>query len=267
MHFFCDMKWSLYSSFTVHSLLAPLVFSSCSISSAYSLRWKWSQGLPHSISGSKTPWLNVSKQWMNRKRIGFLTDYIVITPKRLQNVQWKCFNSGWKPLVARWILTLWHPGGWMTFFGVFWFELRTKQNKRYKSASMLNIRHGINRYLQETRPDMDIVKDPEFKTSNKHFKAISKDLKRSGKGDIDHHNPVTDTDLKKCYEYFASAFDSNTTTAEGILWCGAPSHTQGQIKHPDPHCRPLQSDGRLIWSQVCSLSSFPRCRYSILRKH
>jgi hypothetical protein len=75
-----------------------------------------------------------------------------------------------------------------------------------------------DRHLQEARPGMNIVKDLAFKTSNRHFQAISKDLKRSGKGNTDHHEPLTDTDLSKCYEYFASSFKNNVTLREKVYF-------------------------------------------------
>ena len=33
----------------------------------------------------------------------------------------------------------------------FWLEVRTKKKERYKGASMMNIRNGLNRHLQEVR--------------------------------------------------------------------------------------------------------------------
>lgn len=56
----------------------------------------------------------------------------------------------------------------------FWLEARTKENEQYKSTSLINIRHGLNRFIQESRDDIDIIKDKEFRESNRHFKAMLK---------------------------------------------------------------------------------------------
>ena len=105
----------------------------------------------------------------------------------------------------------------------FWLEVRTKKKERYKGASMMNIRNGLNRHLQEVRENqladddntrfIDIMNDVAFKGSNRIFTAMIKELKRTGKGDIKHHDRITDVDLRKCYEYF----QANTQTSARAL--------------------------------------------------
>lgn len=42
----------------------------------------------------------------------------------------------------------------------------------------------------------------DFKESQKVFKAMSKELKRNGKGGVDHKTPLAEEDLLKLYQYF-----------------------------------------------------------------
>ena len=99
----------------------------------------------------------------------------------------------------------------------FWLEARTSSNERYKAASMMNIRHGINRHLSAIRPEddpADILKDVVFKSSNKHFLAVIKELKRTGKGDIKHNDIVIENELQKCYKYFGETISKDSTSLQ-----------------------------------------------------
>lgn len=85
----------------------------------------------------------------------------------------------------------------------FWLAARTKTGDYYKSSSLINMRHGINRHLKALGRNMDVVKDTVFQESNKTLAAMMKELKRVGKGATEHHEPLSVTDLQKCYNYFA----------------------------------------------------------------
>lgn len=41
-----------------------------------------------------------------------------------------------------------------------------------------------------------------------------KELKRTGKGDVDHHEPLTDLDLQKCYRYLAGKAPKSAVTLQ-----------------------------------------------------
>jgi hypothetical protein len=79
----------------------------------------------------------------------------------------------------------------------FYVEVRSKNGDRYKKASMVSIRHGLNRLLP-----FDIVNGDEFKKSSDVFSAVMVDLKRQGLGGIEHHPPLDSGDLRRLYEYF-----------------------------------------------------------------
>lgn len=66
---------------------------------------------------------------------------------------------------------------------------------------MYGLRYGINRHLS-VRNNFDITKDQAFQVSQKIFSAVTKDLKREGKGAITHYPPIKESDLHKMYEYF-----------------------------------------------------------------
>ena len=44
--------------------------------------------------------------------------------------------------------------------------------------------------------------DPNLKKSKEMFVAVTKDLKKDGKGGINHYPPIKDADLVKMYSYF-----------------------------------------------------------------
>ena len=67
-----------------------------------------------------------------------------------------------------------------------------------QEASLVSIRHGINRHLSDAK---DIIHDPDFRQSDKVFSAVTTDLKKEGKGGIDHYPPIEIADLKKLYSY------------------------------------------------------------------
>ncbi|CAG2216012.1 unnamed protein product [Mytilus edulis] len=84
----------------------------------------------------------------------------------------------------------------------FYPEARTENGELYKKSSLFSLRHGINRHLSNFDSGKDIVHDTDFKDSNKVFLATTKDLKRQGKGGINHYPPIELSDLNKLYEYF-----------------------------------------------------------------
>ena len=84
----------------------------------------------------------------------------------------------------------------------FYFNARTVSGQKYKTSSLENFRHSLNRYLKSPpiSRDIDIVKDPEFRMANECFKAAMRDLKAEGKGVIDHHSLIKKSDLNKIYQ-------------------------------------------------------------------
>ena len=91
----------------------------------------------------------------------------------------------------------------------FYAELRKTDGDYYKTASMNQIRNGINRHLKsEFGSYIDIIKETEFTASNAAFKASLVQLKKLGKGDITHHSPIEEEDIETLYEYFDQVQDT-----------------------------------------------------------
>ena len=82
----------------------------------------------------------------------------------------------------------------------FYVEVRRVDRSHYKTSSLNSIRAGINRYLKSEYNDViDIINDPEFTQANVAFKAASVELKKIGKGFVEHHGEISSGDIKKLY--------------------------------------------------------------------
>ena len=60
----------------------------------------------------------------------------------------------------------------------FYGEGRQVNGQKYKTTTLIAIRHGINRHLQLKTAGMDIINSGDFKKSKQMFIAVTKDLKR-----------------------------------------------------------------------------------------
>ena len=97
----------------------------------------------------------------------------------------------------------------------FYANARTKKGEFYKKNSFSSIRFGIARHLK-MESDVDIIDDQRFRTSNMTYKAALVELKRIGKGSVDHHPEITPQDLKKLYDSFKT--DSAVELQEKVLF-------------------------------------------------
>jgi hypothetical protein len=75
-----------------------------------------------------------------------------------------------------------------------------KQDGEFYKATML--KHAINRYLRDPpyNRKFDIMKDDKFWDTNVSFKAALAELKRIGKGSVQHHHVINESDRQKLYE-------------------------------------------------------------------
>ena len=73
--------------------------------------------------------------------------------------------------------------------------------EKYKNTTLNSIRAGINRHLKDTR-GVDIMKDERFVKSNQMFKAVKKENKKDGHGNVDHKISITASDMEKLDRYF-----------------------------------------------------------------
>ena len=76
-----------------------------------------------------------------------------------------------------------------------------EKSEKYKNTSMKSIRGAINRYMKNSR-GIDIMKDVRFTRSNEMFKAVTKENKKQGKGNIEHKAIICDDDMKVIDDYF-----------------------------------------------------------------
>lgn len=85
--------------------------------------------------------------------------------------------------------------------GNFYLNVRRLDGSLYKATSLESIRHGLNRYLKRSpfNKQFDLMKDPQFRGSNQSFKVAVAELKRHGKGDIEHNVAITKEDRAKLY--------------------------------------------------------------------
>ena len=56
---------------------------------------------------------------------------------------------------------------------------------------------------------MDLTNEHHFPKSNEMYKAMTKELKRQGKGGLDSHPPIQDDDLKLLANYFEKNIRDN----------------------------------------------------------
>ena len=71
----------------------------------------------------------------------------------------------------------------------FYLEARKKDGADYCKSSLTSIRFGLCRHIKSIRPDIDIIKDDEFREANCIFKAKSVELKKKGKARVEHKPP------------------------------------------------------------------------------
>jgi hypothetical protein len=80
-------------------------------------------------------------------------------------------------------------------------DARTVNGQAYKTSTLENIRHSLNRYLKSPpfNKHFDIITGPEFLDANECMKTALKELKQNGQGSINHYPKITDDDLAKLY--------------------------------------------------------------------
>lgn len=93
------------------------------------------------------------------------------------------------------------------FLGKFYPALRKEDGTLYTKKSMQGIRYGLQRHFQSLR-GWDVVKDVEFKESNKSFKAMLVKLKDEGLGYVHHKATIPQSDFTKMQA--SSSLDTST---------------------------------------------------------
>ena len=83
----------------------------------------------------------------------------------------------------------------------FYAAARTQKNDLYSKKSMLSIRYGIQKHFEKCSK-IDIINDEDFKESNKVFSAMLVQVKKAGKAEVQHKNPLSKEDLRLLYSSF-----------------------------------------------------------------
>lgn len=85
-------------------------------------------------------------------------------------------------------------------------ELTDVQAENYHKNSLKSIRSAINRYLQDLKRSMDIVRDKDFKSANHTLDGMLKEMTKTGESRATNHKPVIHPeDLERISSYFLSA--------------------------------------------------------------
>ena len=93
----------------------------------------------------------------------------------------------------------------------FYVDTRKTDGNNYKTSSLENFRHSLNRYLlQKTDGRVNIVKDVAFTNANLSFRAMMAELKRNGMGITKHYPIIDKIDLTKLYA--SQSFDTDIPT-------------------------------------------------------
>ena len=95
------------------------------------------------------------------------------------------------------------------FLSRFYAGLQTDSGNLYTKKSMHAIRYGLNRHFIAEK-DWDIYDSKIFKESNKIYKAMLVELKKQGKGAVQHKRTVSEEDLAKIFHSL------DITTPEGL---------------------------------------------------
>ena len=81
----------------------------------------------------------------------------------------------------------------------FYVEVRKQDGELYSKSTLLSIRFGIQRKINEMRKDVNIIEFVEFKTSNEILRAQCVYLKKEGLAKVNHKKPISVEDMKKLY--------------------------------------------------------------------
>ena len=96
----------------------------------------------------------------------------------------------------------------------FYVEAQRSDGNHYKTSSLNGVRAGLNRHLKQNyylgSGTIDIIRDKDFVAANMAFRAAIVELKKIGKGDVQHHQAIDENDIAKLYR--SGVFDQNSPT-------------------------------------------------------
>ena len=95
---------------------------------------------------------------------------------------------------------------------------KSTQNE-YTKNTLLSIRAGINRYVQELGLGIDIVRDKEFIPANKALRCIFKDQRRRGVMPVSiAETDAKETDLIQMASYLARNYNTSPVVLRQAMW-------------------------------------------------
>ena len=105
----------------------------------------------------------------------------------------------------------------------FYAEVRTKSGELYKKSTLLAMRNGINRHLNNVRRQRDqspvnLTSDKEFAEANNMLKAMKRVLKEHNKAAIRHFPSLETGDLAKMRKYFKDNVRSNPRVLQQAIF-------------------------------------------------
>ena len=115
----------------------------------------------------------------------------------------------------------------------FYTSARKCDGSLYSKNSLVGIRYGIARYLQQEK-GLKITDDEAFSSANEAFSAVATELKKLGKAKVNHHPEKTKTDLQKLYSSFditqPKIFFTNVCLTLFSSWCEGAVKTYTNIQ-------------------------------------
>ena len=81
----------------------------------------------------------------------------------------------------------------------FFLELRKQDGSMYAKTAYRAMRHGLQHKFKDMR-SIDIINDPNFKSSGNAFVAQCVDMKKKGLAKIKHKEIITKRDMEKLYD-------------------------------------------------------------------
>ena len=91
---------------------------------------------------------------------------------------------------------------------LFYLDIRKVNGEKYKTSSLENFRHSLNRHIQSVNPDIDIMRNREFADANLSFRTMMTELKREGLGATEHYPTISTSDLQKMYQSYRLDIDT-----------------------------------------------------------
>lgn len=91
----------------------------------------------------------------------------------------------------------------------FFASIRKSDGSELKKSSLASIKYGICKFLKDTC-QIDINNDSSFVSCVTTFKSKVVNLKKQGKGSVDHKDRITEEDLLKLHSADNVAFNINT---------------------------------------------------------